>query len=88
MQTGDPDALERLLLAASDALASYAEEFLQGSQGAFEHARSLRSQRAAEFTEGVNDAPILRTANEAWRHTVESRDVVCDDLDGVRVVRT
>lgn len=66
MQSGDPAVLERLLHAACESLARYGGEFLRGSPEAFDRARRVRSQRASEFTERVNDAPILRTADETW----------------------
>jgi hypothetical protein len=66
MQTGEPDVLGKLLRAACDSLMRYGGEFLAGSPVAFERARSDRSRRAAVYTEGINDAPILHAADEAW----------------------
>ena len=66
VQTADPAVLERFLLAAWQLLINYGDQFLAGSPHAFDQARADRSRRAASYTASIDDAPILRAADEAW----------------------
>jgi hypothetical protein len=66
MQTADADAAARLLSLAADHLRSRGRAFLAGRPEAFAKARWLRSERAAEYTQGIKNRHVLGAADEAW----------------------
>jgi hypothetical protein len=67
MQTSNADALERLLERAANLLRECAEQLLAGDHDAFDAARRLRSERAAEYTAELRNRPILQAADVAWK---------------------
>jgi hypothetical protein len=64
--TTDPTVAADLLDFATSAIQAFGEPFLRGDERAFNDARARRSERAAAYTTGVNLAPTLRAAEEAW----------------------
>lgn len=66
IQTSDPDALERLLERASELLRRCASRFLEDGHDAFLAARTLRSERAADYTAHLRNRGLLDEADAAW----------------------
>jgi len=62
----DPAAAHRVLLQASTALRTFGSAYLVGEDRAFAAARLDRSERAAAYTEEVNQGPAIGKANAAW----------------------
>jgi hypothetical protein len=92
MQTGDPEAAERLLEHAADLLRLHGRPFLEGRPEAFAQARSLRSRRAAEYTRDVRNRHLLDAADEAWAQKDFARvhdllNPIRDSLDNAHLRR-
>jgi hypothetical protein len=92
MQTGDPKVAERLLEQAADLLRSHGRPFLEGRPEAFAQARSLRSRRAAQYTEDIRNRRLLEAADEAWAQKDFARvhdllNPIRDSLDNTHLRR-
>lgn len=64
--TADPSVAADLLDFATSCVRAFGTAFLDGDERAFAEARVRRSERAAAYTGGINLAPTLRSAGEAW----------------------
>lgn len=85
IHTTDPTVAAELLDLVASYVQTFAGAFLRGDERAFAEARALRSERAAAYTRGINLAPTVRAANEAWaagdlQRVVETLDPVRDHL--------
>ncbi len=64
--TAEPSVAADLLDFATSCVQAFGTAFLHGDERAFAEARAHRSERAAAYTRGINLAPTLRAADDAW----------------------
>jgi hypothetical protein len=66
MQTGSIIVLRRLLRRVARLMDSWADAFLLGDREAFEDARTMRSDRARQYTSHIVTGGQLSAADAAW----------------------